>query len=53
MNYLVVVDIKPKEYWFQDFEDSENHYSMDMKDINNCRKLQKKLIMFYMACNGR
>ena len=22
-NHLVAVDIKPKEYWFQDFEDSE------------------------------
>ena len=51
-NYLVAVDIKPKEYWFQDFEDSENHYSMDMKDINNCRKVTKKIdYVFNMACN--
>ena len=51
-NYLVSVDIKPKEYWFQDFEDSENHYSMDMKDINNCRKVTKKIdYVFNMACN--
>ena len=51
-NNLVSVDIKPKEYWFQDFEDSENHYSMDMKDINNCRKVTKKIdYVFNMACN--
>ena len=31
-NSIIAVDIKPKEYWFQDFENAENHYSMDMKD---------------------
>ncbi len=51
-NSLIAVDIKPKEYWFQDFEDAENHYLMDMKDINNCREVTKKIdYVFNMACN--
>ena len=25
-NNIVASDIKPKEYWFQDFENVENHY---------------------------
>ena len=36
-NSIVAVDIKPKEYWFQDYDEVENHYSMDMQEINNCR----------------
>ena len=35
-NSIVATDIKPKEYWFQDFNEAENHYAMDMKDISNC-----------------
>ena len=31
-NSVVATDIKPKEYWFQDFDTVENHYSTDMKD---------------------
>jgi len=51
-NSLIAADIKPKEYWFQDFEDAENHYLMDMKDINNCREVTKKIdYVFNMACN--
>ena len=38
-NSVVATDIKPKEYWFQDFDTVENHYSTDMKDISNCRKV--------------
>ena len=34
-NRIVASDIKPKEYWFQDFDEVENHYEMDMKDISN------------------
>ena len=30
-NIITASDIKPKEYWFQDFETAENYYSMDMK----------------------
>ena len=42
-NYLVASDIKPKEYWFQDYDKVENHYSMDMKEINNCRSVTKNI----------
>ena len=45
-NSIVSTDIKPKEYWFQDFETAENYYSMDMKDINNCRKVTKNIRLF-------
>ena len=51
-NEVVAVDIKPKEYWFQDFEKSRNFYSMDMKDIINCRKVTPSVnYVFNMACN--
>ena len=51
-NSIVAVDIKPKEYWFQDFVDVENHYSMDMKDTINCRKVAKNIdYVFNLACN--
>ena len=51
-NSIVATDIKPKEYWFQDFNNSENHYEMDMKDISNCRKVVKNIdYVFNMACN--
>ena len=51
-NSLVACDIKPKEYWFQDYEEVENHYSMDMKEINNCRNVTKNIdYVFNMACN--
>ena len=51
-NSIVASDIKPKEYWFQDFDNVENHYSMDMKDISNCRKITKNIdYVFNMACN--
>ena len=51
-NKIVAVDIKPKEYWFQDFDQAKNFYSMDMKDISNCRKVTKDIdYVFNMACN--
>jgi len=51
-NNIVATDIKPKEYWFQDFDGAENYYSMDMKDISNCRKVTKNIdYVFNMACN--
>ena len=49
-NSLVASDIKPKEYWFQDYDEVENHYSMDMKEINNCRSVTFDYV-FNMACN--
>ena len=51
-NSIVATDIKPKEYWFQDFETVTNYYSIDMKDIANCRKVTKNIdYVFNMACN--
>ena len=51
-NSIVATDIKPREYWFQEFEKAENHFSMDMKDIGNCRKVAKNIdYVFNMACN--
>ena len=51
-NSIVACDIKPKEYWFQDFPEAENHYAMDMKDISNCRKVVENIdYVFNMACN--
>ena len=51
-NTVVASDIKPKEFWFQDFEKAKNFYEMDMKDIGNCRKVTKDIdYVFNMACN--
>ena len=51
-NSIVAVDIKPKEYWFQEFENVENHPSIDMRNIDNCRKVTKDInFVFNMACN--
>ena len=51
-NFVVATDIKPKEYWFQDFDEAKNFYDMDMKDINNCKKVTQKIdYVFNMACN--
>ena len=51
-NSIIATDIKPKEYWFQDFENAKNFYSMDMKDISNCRQATKGIdYVFNMACN--
>ncbi len=51
-NFVVASDIKPKEYWFQEFDNVKNHYSMDMKDINNCRNVTRDIdFVFNMACN--
>ena len=51
-NFIVAADIKPKEYWFQEFETVKNYHSMDMKEIENCRKVVKNIdYVFNMACN--
>jgi GDP-D-mannose 3',5'-epimerase len=51
-NSVVTTDIKPKQYWFQDFDTAENHYATDMKDITNCRKVTQGVdYVFNMACN--
>ena len=51
-NKVIASDIKPKEYWFQDFEKAENYFATDMKDMNNCTKVTKDVdYVFNMACN--
>ena len=51
-NFVTTTDIKPKESWFQDFEEAKNFYDTDMKDINNCRKVTQDIdYVFNMACN--
>ena len=51
-NTIIASDIKPKEYWFQDFDEVENYYEIDMKDISNCRKVTQGIdYVFNMACN--
>jgi len=51
-NSLTAVDIKPKEYWFQDFDIVKNYYETDMKISDNCIKLTKNIdYIFNMACN--
>jgi len=48
---LVCADIKPKEYWFQIFDNAEN-YSLDLKDYNNTLKVTKNVdYIFNLACN--
>ena len=48
---VVAADIKPKEYWFQLFDEVENH-SLDLKEIDNCLKVSKSVDFIYnMACN--
>jgi GDP-D-mannose 3',5'-epimerase len=48
---LVCADIKPLDYWFQKFEESEN-YSLDLKDFNNALKVSNEVdYIFNFACN--
>jgi GDP-D-mannose 3',5'-epimerase len=51
-NEIIAADIKPKEFWFQDFENIQNYYSMDMKIEENCKKVTQNVdYVFNMACN--
>jgi len=51
-NEIIATDIKPKEFWFQDFENIQNYYSMDMKIDENCKKVTQNVdYVFNMACN--
>ena len=44
-NFITATDIKPKEYWFQDFETAENHYSMDKKSlVTTCKGMSILLL---------
>ena len=48
---VVCADIKPKEFWFQYFENCEN-FTLDLKDYNNCLKISEGIDhVFNMACN--
>ena len=48
---VVGVDIKPLEYWFQNFEKAKN-FSMDLNDYDNCLKITKNIDGIYnLACN--
>ena len=48
---VICADIKPKEYWFQMFEENKN-YSLDLKSYDNCVKVTKGIDYIYnMACN--
>ena len=51
-NNVIASDIKPKEYWFQDFDKAKNFYSTDMKNMQNCIKVTDGVdYVFNMACN--
>ena len=48
---VVCADIKPFEYWFQNFEKCKN-FSLDLKEIENCEKVTQGVDYVYnMACN--
>ena len=51
-NYeLVCADIKPKEYWFQIFDNAKN-FSLDLKEYENTLKVTKDVdYIFNFACN--
>jgi nucleoside-diphosphate-sugar epimerase len=48
---IICADIKPKEYWFQYFEENQN-FSVDLKNYENCLKASDGAeFVFNMACN--
>ncbi len=48
---LVCADIKPLEYWFQQFEQNKN-FSLDLKEYENCLTVSKEVdYIFNLACN--
>ena len=48
---VVCADIKPKEHWFQLFDENLN-FSLDLKEFENCLKITKNVDFVYnMACN--
>ena len=46
---VVCADIKPKEYWFQIF-DENNNFSLDLKEYENCLKVKNVDYVLNMAC---
>ena len=48
---IICADIKPKEYWFQIFDEAQN-YSVDLKEYENTFKVSKDVdYIFNFACN--
>ncbi len=48
---IVCADIKPKEYWFQIFDEAQN-YSLDLKEYENTSNVTKDIdYIFNFACN--
>ena len=48
---IICADIKPKEYWFQIFDEAQN-YSLDLKEYENTSKVTKGVdYIFNFACN--
>ncbi len=48
---VVCADVKPLEYWFQNFDSCQN-FSLDLKEIENCEKVCEGVDYVYnMACN--
>ena len=48
---LICADIKPLEYWFQNFDNVKN-FSLDLKDFNNTLKVTEGVdYVFNFACN--
>ena len=48
---IICADIKPKEYWFQIFNEAQN-YSLDLKEYENTFKVSKDVdYIFNFACN--
>ena len=50
-NQVRAVDVKPLEFWFQKFENVDNH-SLDMQEYENCLKMSSKVdYVINLACN--
>ena len=48
---VVCADIKPLEYWFQNFPEA-NNFCLDLKEFENCIKVSQGVdYVFNMACN--
>jgi len=48
---VICADVKPKEFWFQIFDENKN-YSLDLKSYDNCIKVTESVDYIYnMACN--
>ena len=51
-NTVIATDIKPKQFWFQTFDEVKSYADMDMKDYDNCLKVTKGVdYIFNLACN--